>query len=225
MSHFGRYLMGIVLLWALGGAAQADGGAFRVLALGDSYTIGEGVPGSQRWPMQLAEGLRGEGLTPADPVIVARTGWTTDELQRAVAGADLDPPYDLVFLLIGVNDQYRGRSVEDYRPRFRSLLDEAISLAGNRPGGVIVLSIPDYSVTPFAQRGNPERIAEELARYNAVNKSESDSLGVFYVDITPISKAAGTDASLLAPDGLHPSGKMYRLWVEKVLPVVPAVLK
>ena len=150
-------MFSITLLWMLGVSAQAVGAALRILALGDSYTIGESVPTSQRWPVQLAEGLRAKGVTFAEPEIIARTGWTTDDLQQAVTQADLDPLYDLVFLFIGVNDQYRGCSVDGYRPRFRKLLDKAISLAGNRPGRVVVLSIPDYSVTPFAKKRNSRR--------------------------------------------------------------------
>lgn len=211
------------MLGMLSASARADEAALRILALGDSYTIGESVPASQRWPLQLADALRAEGLAVAEPEIIARTGWTTDELQRAVERADPDPTYDLVFLLIGVNDQYRGRSVDGYQPRFRQLLEESISFAGNRPGRVVVLSIPDYSVTPFAQRNNPDRIAKEIDRYNRVNKAVSEGLGVHYVDITPISKQAAADPSLLASDGLHPSGRMYRMWIEKALPAVLAM--
>lgn len=225
MNPFGRGLTSIALLWMFGASAQADGAALRILALGDSYTIGESVPVSQRWPMQLVEEMQAEGLSVAEPEIIARTGWTTDDLQQAVTHAELVPPYDFVFLLIGVNDQYRGRSVESYQPRFQQLLGEAIAFAGDRPRRVVVLSIPDYSVTPFARRGDPGRIAEEITQYNAVNKTVSDNLGVHYVDITPISQEAGADASLLAPDGLHPAGRMYQLWVEKTLPVVLAAMK
>ena len=196
---------------------QAQDAALSYLALGDSYTIGESVETSERWPVQLVEKLREHGIDIEDPQIIAKTGWTTDELKKATADSDLSPPYDLVTLLIGVNDQYRGYDIQEYPDKFLFLLKKSISLAGNNPGHVLVLSIPDYGVTPFAREKNPAKISTEIDRYNAINKTISDSLGVHYVDITPISEEAKNDTTLLADDQLHPSGKMYGMWVEKAI--------
>lgn len=204
---------------------QDSTGAFSFLALGDSYTIGEGVGKNVRWPVQLVGALREEGIAIEDPQIIAKTGWATGELQEAIAGNELYPPYGLVSLLIGVNDQYRGYDVDDYPKNFRSLLEEAISLAGDQPSRVVVLSIPDYGVTPFAKDKKPEKISRELKAYNAINRSISDSLGVHYVNITPISLEAGEETTLLAPDRLHPSGRMYRLWAEQVIQKILPHLK
>ena len=206
-------------------SVSAQDNVYSFLALGDSYTIGESVAVDERWPVQLVRFLRAEGIDIKDPQIIAKTGWTTEELREAITGSELNPPYDLVSLLIGVNDQYRGYDIDHYPNNFRYLLEKALSLAGDDPDNVIVLSIPDYGVTPFAREKNPSKIARELEAYNAINKSISDSLGVHYVNITPISLEAANDSSLLAPDELHPSGKMYRLWTEKVVDQILPVLK
>jgi lysophospholipase L1-like esterase len=190
----------------------------RILALGDSYTIGEGVSPQERWPVRLAERLRAEGLTVDEPRIIARTGWTTDELASSIESAELDTEYDLVTLLIGVNNQYRGRSVEEYREQFRQLLNRAVELAGGRPERVIVLSIPDWGVTPFAQGRDRAAIAEQIDAFNLVKQVETEESGAWYVDITPFSREAARDGSLLAGDGLHPSGRMYAAWAEMALP-------
>jgi lysophospholipase L1-like esterase len=194
----------------------------RILALGDSYTIGESIPSEGRWPEQLARRLRTAGLPTADPLIIARTGWTTAELQAGIAQVDLQAeqgPFDLVTLLIGVNNQYRGGDPEIYRQEFSALLGLAVQFAGGEPGRVIVLSIPDWGVTPFAQLRHPARIAAEIDAFNAINRAASQSAGAAYIDITPISRRAASDPSLLAPDGLHPSVKMYSAWVDLLLPV------
>jgi lysophospholipase L1-like esterase len=186
----------------------------RILALGDSYTIGESVPVAERWPVQLAALLRKRGLRVAEPVIIAKTGWTTDELSAAMDAAILTPPYDLVTLLIGVNNQYRGRDVDNYRVEFRTLLDRAIDLAGDRPERVLVLSIPDWGITPFAREKQRDaaKVAAEIDAYNAVNREEAQRSGVAWVNITPMTREAATDTSLLAEDGLHPSGRDYARW-------------
>lgn len=194
------------------------------LALGDSYTIGESVEPALRWPVQLAGALRARGVPVADPTIVARTGWTTDELAAALAAAGLPERYDLVSLLIGVNNQYRGRGLEEYRAQFVELLRRAVAFAGGEPGRVVVLSIPDWGVTPFARGRDRERIAREIDAFNAVNREESARGGARWVDVTPISRVAATDPSLTAGDGLHPSGAMYGRWVEAALPVVASML-
>lgn len=196
---------------------------WRYLALGDSYTIGEGVEPAENFPQQLAARLRGEGFSVADPEIIARTGWTTDELRAGIRERAPRGPYDLVTLLIGVNNQYRGRDTETYRAEFAELLELAIAFAGNRPQRVVVLSIPDWGVTPFAQgRAN---VGAEIERFNAVNRAETLSLGAHYIDIMPDSRRARHDATLIASDGLHPSAKMYRAWVEQLLPYARELLR
>ncbi len=201
----------------------------RYLALGDSYTIGESVDPSERWPAQLTARLRERGFALDDPFIIATTGWTTDELSRAIVQTAPLGPFDLVTLLIGVNNQYRGRSAEEYRLQFRALLQRAIAYAGGEPARVIVLSIPDWSVTPFASALGAEasslaRIAAQIDRFNATNRAETERSGAYYVDITPISRLAVADPSLVAADSLHPSGKMYAAWMKLIEPIACAVL-
>jgi lysophospholipase L1-like esterase len=220
------------LLWGLIGglllaacSAQAEGGnALRFLALGDSYTIGERVAPAQRWPIQLAQRLREQGLDLDAPTIVATTGWTTAQLSAAIAAADLDDAYDLVSLQIGVNNQYQGRSPAEYRQEFVSLLARASALAGDDPARVIVLSIPDWGVMPFAAGRDRAAIRAEIDAFNAINRQAAQAAGVRYVDVTPISRQAAADDALLAPDGLHPSGQMYAAWVDLVYPVALAAL-
>ncbi len=185
----------------------------RFLALGDSYTIGESVTEAERWPNQLAEMLRAEGW-PVEVTIIARTGWTTDELAEGIAQAQPQGPYPLVSLLIGVNNQYRGRTAESYRLEFRQLLEQAITLAGGDVGRVLVLSIPDWGVTPFAAGRDRAQIAQEIDTFNAINRTEAELKGVTYLDVTPLSRQATFDPKLIADDGLHPSGKMYAAWAE-----------
>jgi lysophospholipase L1-like esterase len=190
----------------------------RYLALGDSYTIGASVAPAERWPLQLAAKLRAHGRIVAEPLIIARTGWTTDELMAAIERQQPQGPFALVSLLIGVNDQYRGRSGDAYRRQLRQLLHTAIAYAGGHAAHVIVLSIPDWSVTPFAAGHQRPAIAAAIDHFNAINRQEAAQAGVHYVDVTPVSRQALQDTSLLATDGLHPSGKMYTQWVELVLP-------
>ncbi len=203
---------------------KPGGSTLRHLALGDSYTIGEGVAPAERWPTELVRLLGADSFPAAadSPEIIARTGWTTDELSAAIDQADPKGPYDLVTLLIGVNDQYRGRSVEAFRPEFRSLLVRAIGLAGKRPGRVLVLSIPDWGVTTFAaaaERFSSARIATEIDAYNAVVRSESARAGAAYLDITGLTRAAGSAKGELVADGLHPSALQYRRWARAALPL------
>ena len=198
----------------------------QFLALGDSYTIGESVPEAERWPVQLVALLGKRGVSLEQPSIIAKTGWTTDELAAAIAERTPQGSYQLVSLLIGVNNQYRGRDVENYREEFSALLNQAVEFAGGRAGRVIVLSIPDWGVTPAAEGKNREKIAGDIDFFNRVNWEETSRVGANYVDVTPISRKAGKDPSLLADDGLHPSGRMYRMWAEAVLPLaMAAVLK
>lgn len=192
---------------------RADNG-LRYLALGDSYSIGEGVPEAGRWPNQLARALRDDGIALDDPRILARTGWTTDELAAAMDAAEPLGEWDFVSLLIGVNNQYRGRSIENYREEFDRLLRRAIALARNRTERVLVLAIPDWGVTPFARQSGRDRdqIARELDAYNAVAAECNRALGVAFVDIAAVSRGAGARIDNLADDGLHPSAEMYAQW-------------
>jgi len=196
----------------------------RYLALGDSYTIGEAVEERDRWPVQLVGALRAEQREIADPEIVARTGWTTDELDAAITAHAPEGPYDLVSLLIGVNNQYRGRSVGEYREQFRGLLERAVGFAGGSTDRVFVLSIPDWGVTPFAEGRDRKEIGREIDSFNAVARAECAARGVRFVDITPGSRKAAVAPSLVASDGLHPSGAMYTEWTAAALPVVREML-
>lgn len=190
---------------------------YRFLALGDSYTIGESVGKEDRWPEQLVRLLRAENVPIEDPLIIAKTGWTTDELARAIGEQDPHGPFDLVSLLIGVNNQYRGRSADEYRTEFQSLLNQAIVFAGGRASHVVVLSIPDWGATPFAEGKNRQQISQEIDLFNAINAEESSRTGAQYIDATSISRAAQVDGSLIASDGLHPSAKMYADWSRRVM--------
>ncbi len=198
----------------------------KFLALGDSYTIGESVDESERWPVQLAAALSKRDVSIADPVIIARTGWTTDELNAAIdkANTDKSGTFDLVTLLIGVNNQYRGRSAEEYRSEFKALLQRAIGFVGGKPSHVIVISIPDWGVMPFAEGRDHKQIAKEIDVFNAINWEEAVRAGVQYADITPISREAGRYPELIASDGLHPSGVQYKSWVETIEPKVLKML-
>ena len=195
------------------------------LALGDSYTIGESVPVNQRWPVQLADSLKAAGLKVEAPEIIARTGWTTNELAQAIESAELAETYDLVSLLIGVNNQYRGYPFEQYEKEFTELIETALQFAGQDTEKVFVLSIPDYGVTPFGQSRNPEKIAEELDAYNAKAQEICEQYGIAFFDITSISREALNDPELVASDGLHPSGEMYRRWVELIFEEVKEKLE
>jgi lysophospholipase L1-like esterase len=196
------------------------------LALGDSYSIGEGVAAEARWPMQLAHALRGEGIALADPDIIAATGWTTDELDAAIDAAQPAAGYDLVSLLVGVNNQYRGRGLDEYRHQFAALLERAIALAGDRHERVLVLSIPDWGVTRFGRDCGRDlvAVAHELDAFNAVARDICAAHGVAFVDITAVSRERGTDAAMLADDGLHPSAAMHARWTQLALPVARRLL-
>ena len=205
----------------------------RYLALGDSYTIGESVDESERWSNQLASLIESSPLFTksiggsqrgVEVTIIARTGWTTGELWEGIQARELNPPYDLVSLLIGVNNQYRGYNIEEYREQFVFLLNKSIEYAGGDVNRVIVLSIPDWGVTPFAGSRDSKQIAMEINQFNAVNKEETEKAGAHYIDITPISREAVNDPTLIAGDGLHPSGKMYAEWAKLALPVVLEIL-
>lgn len=188
------------------------------LALGDSYTIGESVIDSLRWPNQLVAALKqnGKQFDPAN--IIARTGWTTDELSTAMDTVALAPSYDYVSLLIGVNNQYRGRSIENFETEFIQLLDHSVTLGNQKGANVFVLSIPDWGVMPFAEGRNRKQIALEIDQFNAVIQTACRDRNIAFFDITPISREAETNPILVANDGLHPSGEMYARWVDTLLP-------
>jgi lysophospholipase L1-like esterase len=190
------------------------------LALGDSYSIGEGVAARERWPSQLALALRHVGDDIGDPHYIARTGWTTDELSAAIDAeeASLSPPYRLVTLQIGVNDQYRGRPVSEFLPGFTRLLERAIAFTGGEAAHVLVLSIPDWGRTPFAraQGRDAALVSSELDAYNAASAKACASHGVAFVDITSFTRQPGGGEDVV-DDGLHPSPQMYSLWVERIL--------
>lgn len=194
------------------------------LALGDSYTIGEGVPAEGRWPHQLAALLRARGIALQDPQTIATTGWTTDELDAGIDAAAPKGPFDFVSLLIGVNNQYRGRSLEDYQQQFSALLQRALAYADGRSARVLVLSIPDWGVTPFAHDRDHAAIAGALDAYNHAAQAICHAHGVVFVDITDLSRQHGAEAAMLADDGLHPSARMYALWARRALPLAERLL-
>lgn len=209
---------------ALGGPAARDGGKVHYLALGDSYTIGESVAEDMRWPVQLAARLRADGRDIDAPELVARTGWTTGELAAAIRGRTLRPRYELVSLLIGVNNQYRGLPIDAYRSEFRALLGVAVAHAGGHAGRVLVVSIPDWGVTPFAEGRDRAAIGRDIDAFNAVAKAEAAHRGARWVEITDLSRDAARDSALVASDGLHPSAAMYRSWLPRLLPAARAAL-
>jgi lysophospholipase L1-like esterase len=188
----------------------------RYLALGDSYTIGESVPSDQNFPAQLVDSLKASGKAVSSYKIIAQTGWTTTSLKLAIEAADLKDTFNLVSLLIGVNNQYQGKSIDQYKEEFTELAERAIELAGGKKKNVFVVSIPDYGYTPFG-RNNQAAISQQIDLFNAANKHLSDSLGLTYCDITPISRRALSEPDLVAGDGLHPSAKMYQEWVGVIL--------
>jgi lysophospholipase L1-like esterase len=191
--------------------------AKKYLALGDSYTIGESVKESERWPVQLVKALEKKGITYTVPTIIAATGWRTDDLAQATAKANLTDDYDLVSLLIGVNNQYQGQSAnQHYEEEVRELLSIAIKAAGEKREHVFVVSIPDYGFTPFG-KSKKEEITKGIDQFNAANEKIAKQNGVQYINITDISRKAIEQPDLVAGDGLHPSGKMYTLWVERIL--------
>lgn len=188
----------------------------RFLALGDSYTIGQGVLVEERWPNQFVEALNSKGIVTEKRTIIAQTGWRTDNLLDAINSEKPDSNYTLVSLLIGVNNQYQGMNINVYPVEFRQLLERAIALCGGRKDGVFVLSIPDYGYTPFGQ-SSQTRISSEIDQYNQINKDITQEMGIVYYDITPISREAINKPEYLASDQLHPSGKMYAKWVDQIV--------
>ena len=198
---------------------------YTYLALGDSYTIGESVPAKENFPNQTVQLLQKAGFNFQSPEIIAKTGWTTDELQESINKHHFLTSYDFVTLLIGVNNQYRGRTSEEYKPEFESLLKQAIKFAGNNSNHVIILSIPDWGVTPYAEGRDRKKIANEIDAYNVVNKIIAGKYKVHYIDITAGTRKAANDPALLTNDGLHPSGKEYVRWAVKLAAIIQNELK
>lgn len=195
------------------------------LALGDSYTIGQSVSIQERFPTQTVALLKAAGINMAEPEYVATTGWTTDNLSAAIVDRNIRGPYSIVTLLIGVNDQYQRHDTSGYRIRFRDLLFRSINFAGNNRERVFVLSIPDYSVTPFASFSDTAFIREQINWFNAINKEETIAAFCHYLDITPSTRQALYDPTLIANDGLHPSGKEYAKWAAWLAPEMKLVLR
>ena len=199
--------------------------AVKYLALGDSYTIGQSVSETDRFPVQTRKWLVDNGIAANDPQIIAATGWTTTSLQNAITAQNPAGPYDIVSLLIGVNDQYQWHDTTGYRGRFLQLLNKSIQLAGNRHNRVFVLSIPDYSVTPFGMSMDTALIRMQIDQFNAINKEVTGQNSCLYLDITPSTREAINDPALIAGDGLHPSAKEYKKWADKLGPMMKTALQ
>ena len=199
---------------------EKNGQEKSYLALGDSYTIGESVPENKRWPIQLTSALNEAGFAFSSPKIIAKTGWRTDDLLAAM-NKELDSEkYDLVSVLIGVNNQYQGKPTEIYRKEFRQILNDALGFSKTGKNGVFVVSIPDYGVTPFGKESGKKNISQQIIQYNAIAKKICQEKKIPFYNITPISLKAETNQALVAKDGLHPSGEMYQRWVEEIFPKV-----
>ena len=199
---------------------------YKYLALGDSYTIGESVCGDCNYPKQLADSLNKTLNEKTSVKIIAKTGWTTTDLLDAIAAENPAKDYDLVTLLIGVNNQYQGKPFSLYEEEFTKLLKMAIDFAHAKPKNVIVLSIPDYGFTPFGQKsGKAETITKELERYNMYNEKIALEKGVYFENITPITQKGLENPALVASDGLHPSEVAYKMFVEKMFKKASEILR
>jgi lysophospholipase L1-like esterase len=208
-----------------GGAKCFAADTLAYLALGDSYTVGRLVPAEDSFPYQLVAKLKSKGFNISSPTLIAQNGWRTDELTKGIAGSGVTQKFDIVTLLIGVNNQFQGVDIDTYRVEFAQLLNTAIAYAKGNKTRVFVLSIPDWGVTPFAAIRGPAKIAVQIDLYNKINREESEKAGVNYIDITDISRDVGNDPTYLAADHLHPSGKMYGLWVNRLSKLVEKRLR
>ena len=212
------YALTCIVALSLGAADESVGSGKSYLALGDSYTIGEGVDPAARWPVQLVTALTARGVPLEAPRIIARTGWTTRDLLAAIHSLKPPGPFDLVTLQIGVNDQYQGNDPELFRRDLRLVLSEAVLLAGGRSAHVIAVSIPDWGVTPFARGQDAAAIGTDIDAFNAVLRAEASAAGVACVSVTESSRQAGRDPTLVVADGLHPSAALYARWVALIAP-------
>ena len=208
------FLLTLIVFWSTDVFSQRDSLSF--LTLGDSYTVGTSELPQHSWPEQFVQLMGKKGISLKSPTILAGEGWTTDKLLSEIESATLEAEYDLVSLLIGVNNQYRGLDIVQFKDQFNILLQKSISLAGNDTSRVFVLSIPDWSVTPFARFKNKDKIRQELFRYNAILEETAEKSGVLFIDITKSSQQAAWNKALIASDSLHPSAKMYKDWVKKI---------
>ena len=193
---------------------------YSYLALGDSYTIGESVKESERWPVQLSNSLKNK---LNKPVIIAKSGWTTDQLIDTLNKIKFNKKFDFVSLLIGVNNQYQGQNANDFRPEFIEILEKSLKLVENRTERLFVISIPDWGASPYGFGFDRAKVSKEINEFNSVVKEESEKRGLRYFNITTISRRALIDRTLIASDGLHPSGKMYKLWVDKMIPEISKI--
>lgn len=191
--------------------------SYSYLALGDSYTIGESVNENDRWPVQLSKKLNAIGIAFSAPEIIAKTGWTTDELKTGIDNQILNYPYDWVSLMIGVNNQYRNRPIENFKEDFETLIDLALSFNGNNKKRLFVLSIPDWGKMPFAKNRNQEQISREIDDFNQVIYEICALKEVLFIDITPLSRRVENHPEWIGSDGLHPSGLQYTEWVNEIL--------
>ena len=198
---------------------------YSLLALGDSYTIGEGVEQAASWPYLLSERLESAESITLLPEVVARTGWTTSDLLNGIERQALATYYDVVSLLIGVNNQYRGLGLESYRSELLQLVEIAVALANNKRSSVVIVSIPDWGISPFEKDRDKEQVGREIDQYNHVNRSLAEEFGLRYVDVTGVSRTCSDRPLYFAADGLHPSGDQYELWIEPIVPVVKDMLK
>jgi lysophospholipase L1-like esterase len=211
-----KRIFNLLILLLMQYKIDAQDKALTFLALGDSYTIGESLPIYENFPYQTIQLLRKSGIAVHAPEIVAKTGWTTDELMAGIDRTIFEKSYDIVTLLIGVNNQYRGKDPSTYEKEFEQLLNKAIAFAGGKKQHVFVLSIPDWGATPFAASRDRIKIGNEIDLFNSINKKSTDAAGIAYISITEGSREATSNASLVAKDGLHPSGLEYGRWAKKL---------
>ena len=197
--------------------------ASKFLALGDSYTIGASVAVNERWPVQFLNELKLYTSAIDTLQIIATSGWRVDQLKNGMNNSNLEPPYGLISLLIGVNNQFQGQNANGFRPEFIEILEKSLKLVNNRKERFFVISIPDWGASPFGSGFDRTKVSKEIDEFNSVLKEESEKRGVRYFNITDISRRALTDRTLIASDGLHPSGKMYKLWVDKMIPEISKI--
>jgi lysophospholipase L1-like esterase len=209
---------------ASSGGTEISVGPINVLALGDSYTVGEQVGKLESWPFQLVRSMRVAGRAVSEPTILAVSGWSTSDLIRGLQLTDLQTPFDVVTLQIGVNNQFRQGTIVDFEADLAELTKTSIDLVRGDAGRVILLSIPDWSVTPFADGAAKSEIADEIDNFNDVVHAQSEASGTHFIDITPISRLAANESDLIASDGLHPSAKMYAEWVELIQSVIEEII-